>query len=194
MNLKNPLTSKVFLVVLSFVFLFTMVAPSVGASNSTSVDQSELEKIEELKNELEKHNISEEDILTGLQEEFEKVTPKNKSVSDVSLNNDIVIEPQGVKSKSAAIAAKAMIKKLRGYGAYAWNSTVKEYINKLPIPSGAKTTLENYTKYQVVMDSLNVVINFQGDITSALTTQMKNIGVPGWLAGMASRAIVFILL
>jgi len=44
------------------------------------------------------------------------------------------------------------------------------------------------------MKTLNIVVDFEGTITNALTTQLKNMGVPSWLAGTAARALVTLLL
>ncbi|MEH7462878.1 hypothetical protein V7166_12585 [Bacillus thuringiensis] len=94
----------------------------------------------------------------------------------------------------AKIAAKQALKNLQRIGRVAWDRTVREYINKLPISQSAKKTAKAYLAYEAVMKTLNVVINFEGTITDGLSKQLKKMGCPAWLADIVARAIVTFLL
>ncbi|MEH6892718.1 hypothetical protein V7024_24290 [Bacillus sp. JJ864] len=71
---------------------------------------------------------------------------------------------------------------------------MRGYISKLPISQSAKNTAKAYLAYETVMKTLNVVVNFEGTITDALSTQLKRMGCPSWLADIVARAIVTFLL
>ncbi|HGO9420710.1 TPA: hypothetical protein ACLBZ1_005611 [Bacillus cereus] len=114
-------------------------------------------------------------------------------LNELSINGNIQysVSPDGtiqygVKTKAAKEAAKIMINKMKGIGEKAFNKTVE----KLPLPSNAK----QYLKYQTVMKALNIIYDFEGDITSALTTGLTKVGVPSYLSGVIARAVVTFLL
>lgn len=58
----------------------------------------------------------------------------------------------------------------------------------------AKDKLKYYLGYQVLMEALNVVLNFTGIAEDGLTYAFEYMGLPKWLAEIAARAIVFFLL
>lgn len=63
----------------------------------------------------------------------------------------------------------------------------------MPISWNKKKALKGYLSYTVVVKTLNIVIGFSGTITTAISTQLKKIGYPAWLANIATRAIVTLL-
>lgn len=139
--------------------------------------------------ELKAAGLTFEDISKGLANEF-----ANRGYSSVSKIETSEYTTSGIKSKAAKEAAKLMLKKIKGIGEKAWNDTVKEYINKLPVSASVKKTLIAYTSYQFVMETLNVVIDFEGDITEAIEDYLMNIGFNSFFAGLIARTLVFLLL
>lgn len=76
-----------------------------------------------------------------------------------------------------------MLKNLQRTGSVTWDRTVREYVNKLPLPDSAKSTLKKYLGYQMVMGVLDVVIDFSGTIEDGIIcTNSKN-----RLSSMVSR-------
>ncbi|OZI11417.1 hypothetical protein CEW92_11695 [Bacillaceae bacterium SAS-127] len=102
--------------------------------------------------------------------------------------------PFGAKTQTAKLAAKQMLKNIQRIGRVAWDRTVRQYVDKLPISKSAKSTLKKYIAYQSLTEVLNVVIDFSGTITNALSKQFQKMGCPAWLADMAARALVTLLL
>ncbi|MFJ7887805.1 hypothetical protein ACIQYL_06960 [Lysinibacillus xylanilyticus] len=87
-----------------------------------------------------------------------------------------------------------MVKNLQRIGSFTWDRTVREYVNKLPLPDSAKSTFKKYLGYQMVMGVLDVVIDFSGTIEDGICAQIQKIGCPAWLADMVARALVGLLL
>ncbi|MFZ2464312.1 MAG: hypothetical protein WAW77_11980 [Caldibacillus thermoamylovorans] len=104
------------------------------------------------------------------------------------------ITTYGLKGMAAKVAAKQMINKLKNIGSRAWNEQIKQYIDKLPLTDNAKKNLKYYLSYQVLMEALNILIDFTGTAEDGLANALTRIGVPSYLADVASRAIVFFLL
>ncbi|GAS82411.1 hypothetical protein BK131_03375 [Paenibacillus amylolyticus] len=100
----------------------------------------------------------------------------------------------GWKTKLAKEVAQELIKKLKNVGSRAWNEQIKVYVDKLPLTAGAKTTLKTYLSYQVLMQALDIMVDFSGTAEDGLSNALQSIGVPGWLSDPAARAIVFFLL
>lgn len=113
---------KVLVVTLATTLAFTSVAPIVSqAKTDTEINEyKQQEEQQTLEKELEKANITQDDIILGLQTELNK--------------NYIEQEPQfatfGVKSQAAKVAGKAMLKKIKSIGSTAWNKTISEYVDK----------------------------------------------------------------
>lgn len=104
------------------------------------------------------------------------------------------ITTYGLKSMAAKTAAKQMIKKLKNVGSRAWNEQIKEYVDKLPLTANAKKNLKYYLSYQVLMEALDILVDFSGTAEAGLSNALKKVGVPSYLSDVASRAIVFFLL
>lgn len=104
------------------------------------------------------------------------------------------VNAMGWKTKVAKEVAQKLITQLKNVGSRAWDETIKDYVNKLPLTKGAKDNLKYYLSYQVLMEALNIMVDFQGTAEDGLSNALEDIGVPGWLAGAAARAIVFFLL
>lgn len=179
-------------VTMACILLFGVTAPLATQVYAEDTDGSEKLSINELSAsekleilmlqlELKSRGITEEDIQSGLRTALPALPP------------DDGFTQQGVKSKAAKVAAKKMIKNLNRIGRVAWDRSVREYVNKLPITSGAKSVLRKYLGYQFVMETLNVVVNLEGTITDALTKYLKKLGLSNWMAGMTARAIVLLL-
>ncbi|WP_413374641.1 hypothetical protein [Paenibacillus taichungensis] len=101
----------------------------------------------------------------------------------------------GWKTKLAKEVAKDLISKLKNVGSRAWNEQIKVYVDKLPLlTDGAKTTLKGYLSYQVLMQALDIMVDFTGTAEDGLSNALQSVGVPGWLSDAAARAIVFFLL
>ncbi|KWW15471.1 MULTISPECIES: hypothetical protein [Peribacillus] len=100
----------------------------------------------------------------------------------------------GLKTMAAKQAAKQMIKKLKNVGSRAWNEQIKVYVDKLPLTSKAKKSLNYYLSYQVVMEAFDILVDFSGTAEAGLSKALKQVGVPSYLADVTSRAIVFFLL
>lgn len=95
-------------------------------------------------------------------------------------------EERGPKGAAAKAAIKAAVKAMKGIGEKAWNAT----INKLPLPQSVK----KYLGYQTVMKALDIATGFEGKIKDMINNALKSVGIPSWAAGIAARAIVFVLL
>lgn len=95
-------------------------------------------------------------------------------------------ELKGAKGAAAKAAIKAAIKALSKLGKSAWDKA----ISKLPLPGAVK----KYLGYESVMKALNVAVDFEGEVTDNIQKGLESIGVPGWAAGPAARAIVLVLL
>ncbi|CAI6052409.1 hypothetical protein PAECIP112173_01446 [Paenibacillus sp. JJ-100] len=104
------------------------------------------------------------------------------------------VTTQGWKTKLAKEVAQELIKKLKNVGSRAWNEQIKVYVDKLPLTNGAKTTLKTYLSYQVLMEALDIMVDFTGTAEDGLSNALKAVGVPSWLSDPAARAIVFFLL
>ncbi|WP_404469055.1 hypothetical protein [Sutcliffiella horikoshii] len=104
------------------------------------------------------------------------------------------ITTYGLKGMAAKTAAKQMIKKLKNVGSRAWNEQIKEYVDKLPLTANAKKSLKYYLSYHVLMEALDILVDFTGTAEAGLSNALKKVGVPSYLADVASRAIVFFLL
>lgn len=105
------------------VTLATTLASPYRSQAKTDTEINEYKQQEEqqtLEKELEKANITQDDIILGLQTELNK--------------NYIEQEPQfatfGVKSQAAKVAGKAMLKKIKSIGSTAWNKTISKYVDK----------------------------------------------------------------
>ncbi|WP_369899710.1 hypothetical protein [Bacillus manliponensis] len=182
-------------------FLFGVVAPLTfnakevkAAENevvNTEITQQEIVELMELQSELNKHDLTVEDIMLGIQSEL-PTDPTPLQYTEHNHTSNVVM--YGVKTQAAKIAAKQMIKNLQRVGRVAWDRTVRNYISKLPISQSAKNTLKKYLAYQFVMETLDIVVNFSGTITDAISKRLKSIGLPAWLADTTARAIVALLL
>ncbi|EJV56039.1 hypothetical protein COE20_08940 [Bacillus cereus] len=199
--MNNKQTKKIISAVLAGTFMFGVAAPltfnvqEVKASGFETVDerlsQEEILDLLKLEKELKENNISIEDIMTGIEQELAKEVPGE--ALPLSIKN--VDGPQyGPKSQAAKIAAKQMLKNLNRIGRVAWDRSVRQYVDKLPISWDSKKALKGYLSYTVVVKTLNVVIGFSGTITTAISNQLKKMGCPAWLADMTARAIVTLLL
>lgn len=104
------------------------------------------------------------------------------------------VTTQGWKTKLAKEVAQELIKKLKNVGSRAWNEQIKVYVDKLPLTAGAKTTLKTYLSYQVLMQALDIMVDFTGTAEDGLSNALQSVGVPSWLSDPAARAIVFFLL
>ncbi|MGM7637331.1 hypothetical protein [Bacillus sp. Hm123] len=205
--MKN--SKKIISSVLVGTFLFGVVAPTtlnvktVKAAENQEADkviiQNETLALLELQDELQKHNITVDDIVKGIQAELPQSTvlvqPELFSQSAISATTSTQnVTPFGAKTQAAKLAAKQMLKNIQRIGRVAWDRTVRQYVDKLPISKSAKSTLKKYIAYQSVTEVLNVVIDFSGTITNALSKQFQKMGCPAWLADMAARALVTLLL
>ncbi|MEB9504441.1 hypothetical protein P4J13_10840 [Bacillus anthracis] len=185
--------------ILAGTFLFGIAGPLVfnvkeakAAENEVTENKftyQEIKDLVELQNELQKHNISAGDIILGIQAEL----PENSLPAQPITDPNAPVQ-QGPKTQAAKVVAKQLIKNLQRVGKVSWDRSMRNYINKTPLPDSAKNTLKKYLAYQVVMETLNVVVNFSGTITDALSARLKSMGCPAWLADTAARAIVAILL
>ena len=184
-------TSKKFLSgVLASSLLLGIITPSGINAKATenSVANEEITSIEAKGLlELQKYNLAAEDIVIGIQEELKR----NNLVIETS-NQEI--ETYGIKTEAAKTAAKKMLKNIKRIGQVSWDRTVREYVNALPIPDSAKSVLKKYLGYQFVISTLNIVVDFGGTIEEGLSEQIQRTGCPEWLADIAARALVFLLL
>lgn len=103
-------------------------------------------------------------------------------------------DTDGLKSKGAKVAAKKMIKELKGIGPKVWNEKMKGYSKKLPISSKAQKTVAYYMSYQVLMETLNVVVDFEGTAQEGIKKGLRKMGCPAWLTGIIARGITTFLL
>lgn len=101
---------------------------------------------------------------------------------------------EGAKITAAKTAVKAAIKTLQRIGQVSWDRSMRVTINKLPVPNTWKTNLKRFLAYKVVMDVLEVAVDFSGTVTGMIEKGLKKVGIPSYLAGVGARAIVFILL
>ncbi|PGK52079.1 hypothetical protein CN918_30270 [Priestia megaterium] len=159
-------------------------ATEIEEADLPTLTEDEVKELLQLQKELQAAGITSSDIVRGIQQEL----PQDSSSTSGQMTT------MGVKSQTAKVAAKAMVKTLSRYGKVAWNRTVTSYINKLPVSSASKKLLKGYLKYEVVMKTLNVVIGFSGTITTGISTQLQKTGVPKWLADMVARTLVTLLL
>ncbi|MBE7683264.1 hypothetical protein [Paenibacillus sp. P13VS] len=105
------------------------------------------------------------------------------------------VTTQGWKTKLAKEVAQELIKKLKNVGSRAWDAQIKEYVDKIPLlTDGAKTTLKYYLSYQVLMQALDIMVDFTGTAEDGLSNALQSVGLPAWLSDAAARAIVFFLL
>ncbi|MEC0124161.1 hypothetical protein [Paenibacillus pabuli] len=104
------------------------------------------------------------------------------------------VTTQGWKTKLAKEVAKDLTAKLKNVGSRAWNATISEYVDKLPVTDGAKATLKLYLGYQTLLTALDWMIDFTGTAEDGLSYGLQQVGLPAWLADFASKAIVFFLL
>ncbi len=89
----------------------------------------------------------------------------------------------GLKSWAAKQALKGARWTLEKMGKDRWKSAVK-YLG----PVGA------YITYDKTMDALNIAIDVSGSVTERLKQGFKAVGFNDYLAGVAARAVTFILL
>ncbi|WP_426981243.1 hypothetical protein [Bacillus pseudomycoides] len=193
--MKNKKTKKIISSVLVGTFLFGVAAPltfnakeAKAAESGVEVEQltpQEILELLELQRELQEHGITAEDIANGIQAELPE--------GSLPLETQQQAETLGIKSHAAKVAAKQMLKNLNRIGRVAWDRSVRQYVDKLPISWDNKKALKGYLSYTVVVKTLNIVIGFSGTITNAISTQLKKMGCPAWLADMAARAIVTLL-
>lgn len=99
-----------------------------------------------------------------------------------------------MENKTGKRSSTRINQKLKNVGSRAWNEQIKVYVDKLPLTAGAKTTLKTYLSYQVLMQALDIMVDFSGTAEDGLSNALQSIGVPGWLSDPAARAIVFFLL
>lgn len=166
-------------------------ATEITESQEDLPELTDEEKAEvlELQLALQEAGISYKDLAEGVKDEFPEGTFEGTSTASPGQ-----MTTMGVKSQTAKVAAKAMIKTLGRIGKVAWDRTVTTYINKLPIGAGSKKVLKKFLKYDMVFKVLNAVIGFGGTITTGLSNQFQKMGMPTWLANTAARTIVMILL
>ncbi|MFF3022460.1 hypothetical protein ACFVRR_07330 [Gottfriedia sp. NPDC057948] len=151
-----------------------------------SLPQFSKDEIELIESELIENNISEDIIFNNIYQEL-LTLPEFQNYSNVPSTD-------GVKSKAAKIAAQQMLKTLKRIGQVSWDRSISTAINKLPITSNAKTLIKKYLKYQAVMSTLNIVIDFSGTIEDGLTSAFKKMGLSAALSGIAARDVVFVLI
>lgn len=167
---------RTLLVTLSFLLIFSVVAPSfslAAESKSNEIVGTEDDVIK---------NINADDI--------DYLEIKRDMVSNLGDKGNILEQPQtqGVKSKAAKVAAKAMLKKLHHIGSKSWDAAV----NKIPLlPNAAK----KFLRYQFVAKVLNAVTGFEGTITNAISDYMTNtLHVNRTVSNIVARTAVTILL
>lgn len=197
--MKKLINKKVLPTTLASLMLFSAVAPIAAGAKEIDDQGKEISinhefqsfdviSLKAVERDLIKAGLTPETFAEGLAKEFEK-----KGI--ILEETEYEITPNGIKSKLAKEAAKKMINKLRSMGERAWNETIKEYVNKLPLPKSAKNFIITWTSYHVVMDALNVVVDFEGNITDALQEYfMDEFGMNEYFLGLIARALVFILL
>jgi hypothetical protein len=152
--------------------------------NNTN-DQQEAQELQKV---IQDNNITEKDLINGLNKNL-----GNRSQVIATQNNNL-IQPMGIKSKAAKEAAKAMIKKLKKIGQKAWDKAVKKTVDGLPIPTKYKKVIIKYMGYKGTMTVLNIMTGISDSAQNALTSALKKVGVPGWLADIISRAVTTILM
>ncbi|MET3211165.1 UNVERIFIED_CONTAM: Zn/Cd-binding protein ZinT [Paenibacillus sp. PvR008] len=105
------------------------------------------------------------------------------------------VSTQGWRTKAAKEVALKLISKLKNIGSRAYNEQIRIYVDKIPfLTDGAKETLKYYLGYQVLMQALDIMVDFSGTAEDGIAYGLKYVGLPWWLAEPASRAIVFFLL
>lgn len=87
-----------------------------------------------------------------------------------------------------------LIKELRNIGSRSWNEKINEYIDQFPLTEGVKNKLKYYLSYQVLMEALNIMVDFEGTAEDGLSSALQAVGLPAWLSDAAARAVVFFLL
>lgn len=158
----------------SLMFGVTGAASAVEIPERSS--SSSIQQIDNIDFDAVKRVFEQEMIAQGTYSEYEEFQQSLKAIK----------EERGPKGAAAKAAIKAAIKGMKGIGEKAWNAT----INKLPIPESVK----KYLGYQTVMKALNIATGFEGEIENMISNALKSVGIPSWAAGIAARAIVFVLL
>ncbi|MDY8048549.1 hypothetical protein UY416_19865 [Paenibacillus polymyxa] len=89
------------------------------------------------------------------------------------------VSTQGWRSKFAKEVALELISKLKNIGSRAWNEQIKIYVDKIPLlTDGAKETLKYYLGYQVIMQALDIMVDFTGTAEDGLAYALKYVGLP----------------
>ncbi|WP_431803810.1 hypothetical protein [Halobacillus andaensis] len=176
---------SLFIMITTLIMALVPGLEGAQAAERQPLSEQEQQEAVNLENELRENGITELHIVTGLDEQLSQAPSYDKQMAD---------QPYGETSKSASNAGAQMIINLQKTGQNAWDTSIKDYVEKLPVSAGAKSTLEKYLGYSFVMDTLNIVTHSQGDFTEVFTIQMQNSGVPNWLAGVTARTLVYLLL
>jgi len=132
------------------------------------------------------YNKVNEDNLKNMFENYLRLDGVNVDALNAEYEKELSSSEYGAKSTAVKLAVKAMINKMKGIGEKAYTKAIK----KMPIPKFA----DKYVQYQFVMKMLNAVADFEGNITTALQTQLERVGVPSFIAGVVSRSLVMFLL
>ncbi|SDF57212.1 hypothetical protein SAMN04488689_105393 [Paenibacillus sp. cl6col] len=182
----KPSVKRLLATTLSTAIIFSVTSPVFAnvvptATTPSSFDNSNLSELDRI--ELELRQVDYVDLF--------RTVGTNLGIVEASGEASTL----GWKSKAAKEIAKDLIKKLKNVGSRAWNEQIANYVNKIPLLSeGAKDKLKYYLGYQVLMEALDVMLNFTGIAEDGLTYAFEYMGLPKWLAEIAARAIVFFLL
>lgn len=88
-----------------------------------------------------------------------------------------------------------MIKQIKKIGQEEYDKRVKKAINKLPVSKKVKTVLFSYLSCKVIMGTLNIVVDFNGNATEGLKKGFKKYaGMNDYFAGLCARIITTLLL
>ncbi|MGW8957657.1 hypothetical protein [Paenibacillus sp. NPDC055715] len=89
------------------------------------------------------------------------------------------VSTQGWRTKAAKEVALKLISKLKNIGSRAYNEQIKIYVDKIPfLTDGAKETLKYYVGYQMLMQALDIMVNFSGTAEDGIAYGLKYVGLP----------------
>ncbi|SDC32699.1 hypothetical protein [Shouchella lonarensis] len=109
--------------------------------------------------------------------------------------DDGIVTAQGIKGQAAKAAAKQMMKKLKGIGQKAWDESVKEWVDKIPlINNKTKKALRYWLGYKIAWKTLDILLGVEGTAEDGIRYALKKVGVTGWMADVIARGLVFFLL
>jgi hypothetical protein len=172
---------------------FTLPAfANAQAANSVESSITSETKID-LKNGIVNERVEQELIQVDYDNLF-KTVGTNLGLVDTQQSSGKV-STQGWKTKLAKEVALKLISKLKNIGSRAWNEQIKIYVDKIPLlTDGAQETLKYYLGYQVLMEALDIMVDFSGTAEDGLSYALQQVGLPAWLSDIAARGIVFFLL